>query len=128
MQTLNLTKEAYEAYGKHVGWRSVKGDKMPQFDALPDPIKDAWDAAVTRVVELVEGEPIGDPACEFTDDEFALAREHMLMAGEFGIRVDRSLIGGVRRDDGTEEVYTRETRDADLAKLRADGVDAVAFP
>lgn len=123
----SLSREAYEAYAKSTGNKNYQGLPMPAFDALPDAIKQAWNAAVGRVCELIEG-PCGEDACAFTDEELEEIRQEMLAAGAFSIRVDNTLIGGVRHEDGTEEEYTRETRDADLARLRADGVDAVAFP
>jgi len=38
-------KAAYAAYGEVVEWKNFRGDPMPQFNELPEPIQRAWDSA-----------------------------------------------------------------------------------
>lgn len=47
----NLARIAYEAYGKSTGGKNFQGDPMPAWDDLPQPIQDAWDAAVGAVID-----------------------------------------------------------------------------
>lgn len=44
-----LARRAYQAYGEAVGWRNYRGDPMPAFDDLGDPIQGAWRAAASAV-------------------------------------------------------------------------------
>lgn len=52
-------RRAYEAYGTSVGWRSVRGDPMPSWPALPLRIRDAWIAAdlASRAPSTVPSSP-----------------------------------------------------------------------
>jgi hypothetical protein len=46
-----LAKIAYEAYGKATGGKNYLGLPMPEWDELPQEIRDAWDAAAGAVVD-----------------------------------------------------------------------------
>lgn len=40
---MNYAKEAYEAYCRHTGWKSLAtGAALPQWEVLPEPIQKAW--------------------------------------------------------------------------------------
>lgn len=41
-----LAREAYHRYGSVTDFKNFQGNPMPEFDALPDTIKRAWEAAV----------------------------------------------------------------------------------
>lgn len=41
---------AYEAYGDVVGWSSFAGDPISGWDSMDDLRKDAWHAAVSRII------------------------------------------------------------------------------
>lgn len=43
---------AYTAYGRVVGFKNFQGDDMPAFDALPQPIRNAWENAARVIWEL----------------------------------------------------------------------------
>lgn len=42
---------AYHAYASVTDWKNFRGDPMPQFVDLPEPIKRAWAAAVASVLQ-----------------------------------------------------------------------------
>ena len=49
----SIGQVAYEAYCAHTGWRSlVSGAELPQWSALTDPIRLAWEAAAAAVVAV----------------------------------------------------------------------------
>lgn len=42
---------AYEAYCNHTGWKSLAtGDNLPEWNTLPQNIRDAWEAAVDAIL------------------------------------------------------------------------------
>ncbi|HEU4408344.1 MAG TPA: hypothetical protein VFS43_23980 [Polyangiaceae bacterium] len=57
MTALDLAKIGYEAYGRHVGWKTFDGRDMPRWDELPDPTRDAWKAAAEAIEEAVPPQP-----------------------------------------------------------------------
>lgn len=48
-------KIAYEAYCNDCNWLSIHGEKLPSWDALPQAIRDHWEAAAIAVEEKWEG-------------------------------------------------------------------------
>lgn len=59
---MTLAQRAYEGYCEHTGGKSLAtGCDLPDWDQLPDPIRDAWHAAILAVLphgvrsERVEG-------------------------------------------------------------------------
>lgn len=46
-----LAKIAYEAYGKSSKGKNYQGKPMPEFDDLPEAIKQHWIAAMIAVVD-----------------------------------------------------------------------------
>ena len=46
----------YRAYAASTGNKNFRGEPMPEFEALPIPIKTAWEAAVRQVLAVNEGE------------------------------------------------------------------------
>jgi len=48
---MNYAKEAYEAYCRHTGWKSLAtGSPLPPWDALPKSIQEAWQVSTAWVV------------------------------------------------------------------------------
>jgi hypothetical protein len=45
---------AYTAYGKVTDWKNFRGEPMPEFDDLPEPIREAWAAAAEAIRERTE--------------------------------------------------------------------------
>ena len=43
-------RTAYRAYCDAVDWRSVKGEPLPQWEQLPQPIREAWSASAKQVM------------------------------------------------------------------------------
>lgn len=41
----SLGQVAYEAYGESTGWKTYNGNEMPRWEALGEPIQQAWEAA-----------------------------------------------------------------------------------
>ena len=50
--TKTLGQIAYEAYCGRVDWKSVRGDRLPRWEAVTDPVRAAWE----RAAEAVAGE------------------------------------------------------------------------
>ncbi len=48
----NTAKAAYEAYAQNTGNKNFRGDEMPLFDELPEPIIAAWIAAVQCACDI----------------------------------------------------------------------------
>ncbi len=48
-----IAASAYRAYAASTGNRNFRGEPMPAFDALPQPIKTAWEAAVRQAGECM---------------------------------------------------------------------------
>lgn len=52
--SLHLDREAYEAYARHTGWKSLAtGADLPQWDALPEAIRVAWRVSAAWVIGRV---------------------------------------------------------------------------
>jgi hypothetical protein len=51
IDTLAITRDAYQAYGDCRDWKAYDGKPMPTFDALPDGIRDAWHASTRKVID-----------------------------------------------------------------------------
>lgn len=49
-----VAKSAYHAYGEVTDFKNFRGEPMPVWEALPEPIRRAWRASVGRVVWHVE--------------------------------------------------------------------------
>jgi hypothetical protein len=45
---------AYAAYAEVTGGKNFRGDPMPEFDDLPETIREAWTAAVCVIRERTE--------------------------------------------------------------------------
>lgn len=46
---MNFAKVGYDAYGESVDWKAYNGERMPDWDALPERIKAAWVVATDKV-------------------------------------------------------------------------------
>lgn len=44
----DIAASAYRAYAASTGNKNFRGDPMPEFDALPSPIRVAWEVAVRQ--------------------------------------------------------------------------------
>ncbi len=55
---------AYRAYAASTGNKNFRGDPMPAWDDLPQPIRTAWEAAVRQAVSCVEVTAGGKPEDE----------------------------------------------------------------
>ena len=47
-----LAHAGYEAYSASTGNKNFRGEEMPAFDALPEPIINAWIAATKEIVDV----------------------------------------------------------------------------
>ena len=52
-QNEDLAKGAYSAYGRSTGYKNFMGGEMPEWDQLPESIREAWRAAVKFVFDQV---------------------------------------------------------------------------
>jgi hypothetical protein len=43
---------AYTAYGRVTGFKNFRGEPMPNFDDLPEQIKEAWSKAANTIWDL----------------------------------------------------------------------------
>lgn len=48
---LSITRDAYHAYGDLREWKAYNGQPMPTFEALPEGIRDAWLAAMSKGID-----------------------------------------------------------------------------
>lgn len=48
----DIAASAYRAYAASTGNKNFRGDPMPEFDALPQAIQTAWEAAVRQAASL----------------------------------------------------------------------------
>jgi hypothetical protein len=52
---INYAKELYDAYCNHTNWKSlVTGSSLPQWDDLPENIKNAWEAVADKSEKLFD--------------------------------------------------------------------------
>lgn len=58
----SLAREAYARYAAVTDWKNYQGLPMPQFDDLPDKIKEAWDAAVLPLLDYANLQTIANEA------------------------------------------------------------------
>lgn len=59
----DVAASAYRAYAASTGNKNFRGEPMPTFDALPLPIRTAWEAAARQVGDCLAcglGEPLPD--------------------------------------------------------------------
>lgn len=45
-------KYLYEVYGNMVDFKNFQGNPMPEYDALPEPIKAAWEVVASSSFEI----------------------------------------------------------------------------
>ncbi len=62
----DIAASAYRAYAASTGNKNFRGEPMPAFDDLPQPIKTAWEAAVRQadVASVYMEDPAGLKASE----------------------------------------------------------------
>lgn len=60
----DIAASAYRAYAASTGNKNFRGDPMPEFRDLPQPIRTAWEAAVRQVGVCIEDAPGGAPLDE----------------------------------------------------------------
>ena len=48
---INYGEVAYNAYCEHRGWKSIRGDPLPKFEAQSEDLKEAWVAAGNAAVQ-----------------------------------------------------------------------------
>jgi len=60
----DIAASAYRAYAASTGNKNFRGEPMPEFADLPQPIKTAWQAAVRHAVDCARC-----PAGEFPDEQ-----------------------------------------------------------
>ena len=46
-----LARIAYQAYGETTDFKNFRGEPMPEWDDLPEKIRQAWEAAAAAVQE-----------------------------------------------------------------------------
>jgi hypothetical protein len=51
----SLGQIGYEAYGEHAYWKNFQGDRMPNWEDLPDAIKLHWETAASAIVRSANG-------------------------------------------------------------------------
>lgn len=51
VDTIAITRDAYQAYGDLREWKAYDGKPMPRFEDLPDGIRDAWHAATVKAID-----------------------------------------------------------------------------
>jgi hypothetical protein len=57
----DIAASAYRAYAASTGNKNFRGDPMPTFDDLPQPIKVAWEAAVRQAGSCIDaGRPLDE--------------------------------------------------------------------
>jgi hypothetical protein len=60
----DIAASAYRAYAASTGNKNFRGDPMPEFDALPQAIKTAWEAAVRQAGYCLTYRPTEKPLDE----------------------------------------------------------------
>ncbi len=77
-----LARQSYQAYGDTVSWKNFRGDPMPKFDDLPEPIRLAWRAAamaaatgVRRAREVFEEDLKDQMRAALLDKDYMAIRE-----------------------------------------------------
>lgn len=56
MEKVSLARIAYQAYGAWIQWKTPDGKRLPHFDELPMPHRNAWTAAAEKVAIQVREE------------------------------------------------------------------------
>jgi hypothetical protein len=59
-----IAASAYRAYAASTGNKNFRGEQMPAFNDLPQPIQVAWEVAVRQVGNCLEVKMGGDPPDE----------------------------------------------------------------
>ena len=55
----DVAASAYRAYAASTGNKNFRGEPMPTWDQLPQPIRTAWEAAVRQAGGVLRGRPYG---------------------------------------------------------------------
>lgn len=55
----DIASSAYRAYSASTGNKNFRGDAMPKWDELPQPIRTAWEAAARQVGNVLSGGSFG---------------------------------------------------------------------
>lgn len=64
----DIAASAYRAYAASTGNKNFRGEPMPEFDALPQAIRTAWEAAVRQVGFCLQSMP-PEPTREALDEQ-----------------------------------------------------------
>ena len=56
---VDVAASAYRAYAASTGNKNFRGDPMPTWDQLPQPIRTAWEAAVRQAGSVLRGDSYG---------------------------------------------------------------------
>ncbi len=75
----DIAASAYRAYSASTGNKNFRGEPMPEFNDLPQPIRTAWEAAVRQAVQVSNG-------------------------GSYGLDIEQSWAGWQSPDCPTEEL------------------------
>jgi hypothetical protein len=51
----SITKSAYKAYAASTGNKNFRGEPMPEWEKLPQPIQIAWEAATRHIIDIWDG-------------------------------------------------------------------------
>jgi hypothetical protein len=54
----SIAKSAYKAYSASTGNKNFRGEPMPEWKELPQPIQTAWEVATRQIIEIWEGNAI----------------------------------------------------------------------
>ena len=54
---MDLAKVGYDAYGAKAEWKAYNGQPMPQWDELPQHIRDKWRSAAKAMKLYVDDHP-----------------------------------------------------------------------
>lgn len=57
-EQMELGKAAYDGYAHAVGWKSVNGDLLPEWDQVSERLQLAWAIAAVSVARRVKGKII----------------------------------------------------------------------
>lgn len=67
MKYVDLAQKAYEDYAEYTNWKNYQGLTMPQWEDLPEGVKNAWMNAAAAVTEMVLEKP--EEAKEMLENE-----------------------------------------------------------
>jgi hypothetical protein len=60
---VEIARASYHAYGRSTGNKNFRGEEMPTWENLPEPIRVAWIAAVTQATSEFVAHVSGDLGC-----------------------------------------------------------------